>query len=90
MFLVFQWYTFTKQLEHMTTISHEALLRIRKNKKVIAKMAYHFDKVYNTITNWIENKDAMLTTPDAVKIISEETGLTEDQILDKEVVQTVD
>ena len=66
----------------MTTISNDALDRIRNNNKVVARMSYHFDKTVNTIHNWIKNRDAMLTTPDALKIISEETGLEQDQILE--------
>jgi hypothetical protein len=70
--------------KHMTVISENALASIRKNKKVKALLAIHFNKHYNTIENWIKNADAMLTTPDSVKIISQETGLTEGEILERE------
>lgn len=45
------------------------------------KLALHFKKHQNTIENWIKNRDAMLTTADAVRIISEETGIEADQVL---------
>lgn len=67
----------------MTTISNMALLVIRGDRRVKGLLAIHFRKHYNTIENWIKNRDAMLTTPDAVKVISEETGLTQEQILEE-------
>lgn len=65
----------------MTTISNIAIEQIKDNRRVIGRLVSHFDKHYRTIELWIEKKDVMLTTPDAVTIISEETGLTQDQIL---------
>lgn len=67
----------------MTKISDMAILRIRKNKKIIGRIAIQFDKHYRSVEVWVENRSPMLTTPDAVRIISEETGLTESEILDE-------
>lgn len=66
----------------MITISNTAIEVIRKNRDTKMKLALAFKKHYNTIENWINNRDAMLTTPDAVQIISEETGLTQEEILE--------
>lgn len=65
----------------MTTITDTAIAVIKGDRKIKGLLAIQFDKHYNTIENWIKNRDAMLTTPDAVRIISEETGLAQDQIL---------
>lgn len=55
---------------------------MRKDRNTRLKIALFFDKHPNTVDNWISNKDPMLTTPDAVRIISEETGLTQEEILE--------
>lgn len=73
----------------MTTISNEAIGLMKGNKVAKLKMALHFKKHQLTIDNWLEKKDAMLTTPDAVRIISEETGLSEDQILVRDEENTL-
>jgi hypothetical protein len=43
-----------------------------------------FDRGQNTIENWMASKDIRLTTPTAVVIIKEETGLTDAEILEEE------
>lgn len=67
----------------MTKISDTVRERIRENRRVIGRLVSHFDRHYRTIQFWIEKNDAMLTTPDAVRIISEETGLNPSEILEE-------
>lgn len=70
----------------MTTISHRALSLIPKNNRLIGRLMIAFDRGQNTIENWIESKDVRLTTPTAVQIIAEETGLSDQEILEEETV----
>lgn len=73
-------------------ITNKAISGIKGNNKLIAKLMILFDKSQNSIENWIGlNKDGVkdirLTTPDAVRIIAEETGLTPDEILEEDTVK---
>jgi hypothetical protein len=43
-----------------------------------------FDRGQNTIENWMASKDIRLTTPTAVQIIREETGLQNEEILEED------
>lgn len=71
-----------------TTISKKAIEAIRsgKNKyKVRGALMRHFDLSENAIEAWVKDDrdepDTRLTTPDAVEIIMEETGLKKYEIL---------
>jgi hypothetical protein len=67
----------------MTKISDRVVQKIRRDKRIIGRMIIVYGKSYQTIINWMDTRSPMLTTPDAVKIISEETGLSENEILDE-------
>jgi hypothetical protein len=67
----------------MTTISDIAVTEIKGSNRIKCKLALVFNKSYQTIENWANKKDPLLTTPDAVRIISEETGLNETEILEE-------
>jgi hypothetical protein len=69
----------------MTTISEKVVQVIRRDKRVIGRLILAYGKSYQTIINWMDARSPMLTTPDAVKIISEETGFTEADILEPEI-----
>ncbi|HLA52961.1 MAG TPA: hypothetical protein VK618_06640 [Flavitalea sp.] len=62
-------------------ISDQAIAAIKKNNRIIGRLMMAFDMGQNTIENWMKNKDVRLTTPTAVEIIREETGLKEEEIL---------
>lgn len=66
-----------------TTITDRALSLIPKNNKLIGRLMIAFDRGQNTIENWVQQKDVRLTTPTAVQIISEETGLDQSEILEE-------
>lgn len=68
------------------TITDIAISAIKGNNRAIAKLMIEFDRGQPTIENWMNSKDKRLTTPNAVKIISETTGLTEAVILEEEKV----
>lgn len=53
----------------------------RKGMRIRNRLALEMDKSTSTIERWLTDNDEMLTTALAVKIISEETGLSANQIL---------
>lgn len=64
-------------------LTEKAVTSIRKNNTVIGKLIIAFNRGQNTIENWLKANDSPLTTPKALSIISEETGLTSEQILEE-------
>ncbi len=65
-------------------ISDAAVLAIKKSPKLMGRLMGFANRGQNTIENWINAvpRDMRLTTPDAVQIIAEETGLSEQEILE--------
>lgn len=71
-------------------ITDKALDSIRTNNTIIGRLMGAFDKKCSaTIENWINRRDVRLTTPTAVQIISEETGLSSSEILVDVVAEAV-
>ncbi len=65
-------------------ISDRAIREIKGNNRLIARLMIAFDRSQNTIENWMASKDVRLTTPTAVQIITEESKLSEAEILEIE------
>lgn len=63
-------------------ITDIAVQKIRKENKAIARLMILFDRGQKSIERWMEDKDIRLTLPEAVLIISEETRLTPEEILE--------
>lgn len=68
----------------MKQVSDKALLLMKKNNVAIGKLMIAFNKGQQTILNWMDSKDVRLTTPTAVEVIREETGLSDEEILEPE------
>jgi hypothetical protein len=64
-------------------VSDKAIELIKGNNKLMGRLMIAFDRGQNTIENWMASKDIRLTTPTAVQILKEETGLTEEEILEE-------
>ncbi len=62
-------------------ISKESLVKISGNNKIIGRLMWVFDVHYKTIERWIDANDLRLTTHPALQIISEELGVSIDEIL---------
>lgn len=62
-------------------ISQKAIDACKGNMKVTGRLMALFNKHQYTIERWYESKSALLTTPDALKIILEETGLAKEKVL---------
>lgn len=56
--------------------------KIKESNKLTARLMITFNRGQRALENWIKHDDVRLTTPAAVQIIKEETGLTEEQILE--------
>lgn len=67
----------------MSTISTKAQLAIRSNMKLMGRLMGHFSRSQASILNWIEDNDERLLLPESIAIISEESGLTHDVILEE-------
>lgn len=70
----------------MYTISNNATTAIRGNNRLMGKLMTAFNRTQRSIENWLDSKDVRLTTPLAVQLIKEETGLEDSQILEEETV----
>lgn len=64
------------------SISDKAIQKLKGNNRAIARLMIEFDRGQATIENWMNAKDVRLTTPSAVTIISTETGLAQDEVLE--------
>lgn len=69
------------------TITDKAVESIKASNKIIGRLMIAFNRGQNTIENWMASKDVRLTTPDATKIITEETGLSYEEILEEDTVK---
>lgn len=65
------------------TVTDKAIEGIKGNNRLMGRLMIAFDRGQNTIENWMTSKDIRLTTPTAVQIIREETGLTDAEILEE-------
>lgn len=67
-------------------LSQTAINKIKSNNQVKARLISNFDKSPFTIERWISDneRNGQLTTASALQIISDETGLNDDQILERE------
>lgn len=67
-------------------MTDKAIEGIKGNNRLMGRLMIAFDRGQNTIENWMVSKDIRLTTPTAVQIIREETGLRDEEILEEEEV----
>lgn len=63
-------------------LTKKALEEIRTNKRLRALLALTLDKSDFTIQRYITTNDDTLTKAAALQVIREETGLSDDQILE--------
>jgi hypothetical protein len=66
------------------TVTDKAIELIKGNNKLMGRLMIAFDRGQNTIENWMASKDIRLTTPTAVQIIKEETGLADSEIMEED------
>jgi len=64
-------------------LTKKAIERINGGGRVMNLIAAEMDCTESTVRRWIKNNDDMLTTAAVLKIIKEETGLNDTQILQK-------
>lgn len=66
-------------------LTKQAIAAIRKNAECKRELMYQLETSYTTIYRWLESNNANndLTKALSLKIISETTGLTNEQILEQ-------
>lgn len=69
-------------------LSSKALIEIKSNTLAKNLLAVKMNRSVHTIEKWIKDNDIMLTTADALEVIKQETGLTDEEILEKEEATT--
>jgi hypothetical protein len=69
-------------IANMKVLTNNAADQIKGNQRLIGRLMALFNKSSFTISRWIEDKDVRLTTPGAIQVIKDETGLKVDQILE--------
>jgi plasmid maintenance system antidote protein VapI len=69
----------------MQIISIATAETIKKNWVVNGRLVAAFKVHPRTIENWINCRDIRLTTPTAIQIIKEETGLQDNQIFEETI-----
>lgn len=62
------------------------LATLRRTKEAKNRLAFELNKSSYTIEKWIRNNDDNLTKAASLKIIREELGLTDSEILEEEKV----
>lgn len=62
-------------------LSDKAIEKIRANKRLRNRLALDLDISPSTLNRWIADNDDNLTKAAAMRIIREETGLKDNQIL---------
>jgi NAD kinase len=63
-------------------LTQKAIDAIKKNKRARARLQLDLDKSEYTINKYIAENDIMLTTAQALKVIREETGLDDSEVLE--------
>lgn len=68
-------------------LKEAVLARLRKSKAAKNRLAFELNKSGYTIEKWIRENDDNLTKASSMKIIREELGLTDSEILEEKVFQ---
>lgn len=63
-------------------LTEKAIIAIRRNNLAIGRLIMEFNRGQNTIENWLKADNSPLTTPKGVQLITEETGLSKEEILE--------
>lgn len=66
----------------MEHLSNDVMERLKVDDALVFAIAKGMKKRFNTVFRWIMSRDEMLTSKGVVLIIKEETGLSEDQIVE--------
>ena len=67
------------------TLSAKAkqLIRHRRGLRIRNRLAYEMNVTSKTIDVWLANDDSILTSRNVIAILSDETGLAEDELIQK-------
>jgi hypothetical protein len=65
-------------------LTQKAIDALKNHKRARARLQLDLNKSEYTINRYIADNDIMLTTATALKVIREETGISDDQLLEIE------
>lgn len=79
-------YTIAKKLYKIKymKLTQKAITKLKRNKRARARLQLELDKSEYTINKYIQENDDNLTKAAALKVIREETGLKDKEILEEE------
>lgn len=63
-------------------LTDKAIHEIKANKRLRNRLAFDLDKSAMTILRWVSTNDDNLTKAAALQVIREETGFTDEEILE--------
>lgn len=63
-------------------LTDKAIQEIRSNKRLRNRLAFDLDKSAMTIMRWVAANDDNLTKAAALQVIREETGFSDEEILE--------
>lgn len=63
------------------------IIRAKTGLRIRNRLAFELDKSPRTIERWVEDNNEALTMFDALKIICEETGMKQKEVLTEKEVQ---
>lgn len=65
------------------TTKVKQLIRHRRGLRIRNRLAYELNVTSKTIDVWLANDDSILTSRMAIDILSQETGLNQDELIQK-------
>lgn len=65
------------------TTKVKQLIRHRRGLRIRNRLAYEMNVTSKTIDVWLANDDSILTSRMAIDILSQETGLNQDELIQK-------
>lgn len=70
----------------MKKLSHRAIELLTRSNQAIGRMMAEFDRCEKTIKGWFTNGDRRLALPEAIEIMTSETGLSQSDLFEQEPV----
>ena len=79
---------YADQIYNLMPLTAVAIQHIKTNKRLRSLLAIELDRTEYTILRWVNTPgDRNLTMADAIKVVREETGLSDQEILEQEPIK---
>jgi hypothetical protein len=70
----------------MKILTEKAIELIKSDQRIKGQLITLFNKSEMTINRWLSRNDVRLTTPSAIQIICQGTGISEEEIFETEML----